>query len=932
MHHILHEYLHTLGLVDVYENQGVEPASANGYNPKTNVPMYNPPGERPESQAVMYDFAIFPWPTGYEYDSLLDTLTEPVTPPGTPARAADDMGSSGPSQLVMGIHALVGYHSDYHVFQRAPIFTDTGQLHNPNTAVQDQNSLGILTYAGDSLVEATYHNTAIPVINHTGGVANEKIYGIIDFQIPYNSQVDRIDFGIFDSTGNYLRKFSDIGPIWDDIGAASVEFSENPPEVSWSSTPAVNSTLEDDFTFGFSATDQDSESTKLWAWFKMRCDGTSWLPIDNYFVITHGESSITFDSSSFPSANNCTFKLLVTDDGNTTSLEAGPYNIAGYSPLPSALVSPSIIDATVQKDQRTVYSFTIANNGYSRLTGEINQSSLPPWLQVEGPTTFDLQYQEKQNFFIAVFSTETGNETHNILLSTNDPNNGQISVQVNLTTENQAQPPQVLWVGTKETLHDEDDIDLPDSITILARDAHGSDELQLFANVEVIEPEQYSLGQNIPMVGEESGGWYSVDLSLPDDLEGKTLGIEVTATDPETNLADENGSNGLGWDFQLLLRKDRNPPLFSNLQPGTDEYNELTVRPGDKVEFTFEVEDPDGGTISYIVHSELPVLLDQEAGKLSTVIPVMRDPWNDKVRYQQIQLLAQDEDGLFSEATWYLYISPYTNSNERAYPWYMDSGLTLTGDSVHLKAFSYANVQGTYCEFYYREKGTQNWHLIGSGPYDEPNTEVVSDGSLATVNWDISSLVNGTRYEVRYQGHWPGGSSDPNPPIVTFIKSGGGAAISSIEVPSNVIANQEIAVTVHVTNNTGDIWSGSTHHLAVPEGLIDPLTGRDEIRLPSAFTQVYPGESIAFTAKGVAPATPGIYTSRWRLKSDAGFLGNQIEAKVRVSSSYYSSVLGELIDTLKVISGKQPAVIPPDMNADSRIDLKDSIILLNSLQ
>lgn len=901
-HHLLHEYLHTLGLPDNYGGT-LPPASESGYTPQGRR-VWNVPDKDPLYCAVMYDWAPNAWPTFQEYQTIINQLTEPLPfAAGTMMAAASRsdaepqpaaVSSTGKVMLLSGVIEETGYGTS--ITKRSPIFVDEGTVYAPQTTYYG-TGYGAAVMAGSQTLSTGYQSAYSTINGYYMDMGG--ILGAITLALEWQEGVDAVQFARFDSSGSLVQN----------LYQGLIEFSDNAPTVRWNTIPNASSVLSGNVSFAFDASDVDPDST-LWAWVKISTDnGQSWQPVGSYFKLNSAVSTFTLDCTQWPTTDDCLIKIMVTDDGNTSVLQAGPYELEGYRLAATVQVKTAEVNLPFVIDSPVVVPVTVRNEGRQALEVSPDVAVLPEWLRPEVYGSTRLAAGSTQTLFFIAEPNQPQVYTADIVLVTNDPLSPSVTIPVTLTETTQAPAPQAVWAAFAGGLTDGAQTAYVPSVTVFVRDVGGCDKLSALVTVTKLSDGFAVVAENLAMDPTDRPGEYACAIPLAETLAGSKLGFEFDLLDPATGSADTDGLRSADYDLTIELLKANSPPVFTFVDPVQEEYDYLSLSFGQAFTLSYAVEDAENDPVSYHLHSALPFEWDMQAGTLRCVLPVLDNVWDWGVRMQTVDLVAVDSRGARTVAQWKLNISGYVPAYNRAYPYYADT--VMTGDTFELKAYSGSGIETQYCVFEYRPLGTNDWTVIGQQSYDHPHTTIAWDGRLAVQPWNISGLTAGHAYEVRFTDYWPDGSPDSAPPVVVFRKASTDGQITGINVPAKAAAGQPFTITAHVENRSAGRWDAGDVCVQCPQGT-DVLTGLDRLPPACEFAHIAPGASGLFTAKAAAPAQAGVYTTQWQLYSRQGDpLGTPVSLQVQVVASLDRGFAG-------------------DLNCDKRVNLEDLAALCAS--
>jgi len=910
--YLLHEFMHTLGLLDNYNyetGEGICGASANGFDPRAMRRIYNSPGvNKPPHQTVMYDRAPSPWLTNDDYSVLLDEATMAIIENTKASAQGDkDLGMEASLATAQEVMLIGGTYfgrqtwTDYQYTMRDvwPIFVDTDVVWQPHEGVSPSAlALGVRLSNGQtaSVREDTYWRWGAYDQQEAGNLVTAPL-----FKIPYDSAVNTVVFESYhrDDEVRTLRE---------------VTFSPHAPTVSIIS-PATGTRLAGNAPLVFQADDVDA-GEQLYAWVKVSGDGgATWTPVGNWFPIPHGQNTFAIPCNDFPAMDEARLRVLISDGTRSARVDAGSFAIEGYAG-PQAKAEPAWHELTVRTGSRYELPVRINNTGRAALDVTFDDAAAPPWLGCRQVGVQTIAPGGSFEFLIECATGAAEELSTNLLFNTNDPQRPVLTVSLKLHVVDTATAPVVASVTTDPPAGAGERVAWEGPVRFVVREAGGRPDLA--GRIDIHNAETGDVLANVDLSAEMIPNLYQAAWTPPAECFGIPLGIEATLTDGGSGMSSSGGSNPLGWDTSLQLMRRNTAPRFIN--PAGNKEVVLTFP--QTLEIPFEVVDDEGDPISFSVEHgpELDVRLDAQARML-------RVSFLTDVPYYlpRIRLAATDQWGATSgvvftvSITWqntnYGYLAYLTNFMLESDP----MPLVITGSRTS------ETPQKVVID--YRPEGAADW--IGLGEYPFTRWDDLKNCWLADCSWDWPN--DGTAaFELRVTLIGSDGSADPEPPVYRFERPRQGGRVTRVESPAVVNAGAEMILRVHVENGSSDRWSGlSGFGLRALDG-IDPLTGLATAEF-MGLQQIERGSTAIVEIRTNAPATPGVYRTAWGLRAGSTPFGEGAETWVQVvPCAADASEAATLIDVLLGrISIQSLAPGSLDLNGDGKIDVADLVTMMN---
>jgi uncharacterized repeat protein (TIGR02543 family) len=574
-HTTIHEFIHTLGLSDVYPSDGVQLLSANGHD---GTPINNVAGHSPANEPIMYDHAGTPWPTEGEYNALLEYATKPA-----PGKMSLLSMSSFLEESKSEVLLLSGSIEDVRANQRKvyfdPIIKHTGDVDESSDFVS--NDYVIQTLASDGGVLSQYFFSDYEY----GG----KHYANFIANLPA-ANVEVIEIG--------KQEYGNITQVFQ-----RYEYSANAPEVSL--TGPKDASLSGDFMITWEASDVDGDA--LLSEIQVSSDsGNTWdtLAADIPYNAS-GEYSYTVNAETFPQGANYKFKVVVTDGMHSKeAVSDKEYTIAGYEQKPILNIL-SGTEATIQVNPGTkeaVAYFELGNSGKEGLNVEFSPdddtSTFVSPLFIKEYTIYP-----GQNQLIAMPLDlpigEAGNtfeETVN--LESNDPDNPTTNLTIKINYVEDALKPELASFSTTPSDFSKWEQGSDLQVTFDAYAAAGQSGLEATVIIEdengnEILKEQMS--ENYHKPGAYTYYWE------PEDLSVGTYKVYFGLKDTETGC--ERDKTEGEYDFAFSIKAPNAPPVFE--EPQTYENDLGVVKREETITIPYEVNDPDGDSLDLAVYSNL---------------------------------------------------------------------------------------------------------------------------------------------------------------------------------------------------------------------------------------------------------------------------------------------------------------------------------------
>ncbi len=908
--YLLHEYMHTLGLLDNYNYEtgsGTRGASANGYDPRTMRRIYNPPGaDKPPYQTVMYDRAPRPWLTSDDYSKLLDEATMGIVSAAAAEAVSKESGTlptltAAPQEVMLIGGAILGKQtwSDYQYTLRDvwPIFVDRDVAWQPQEGVSPSaRAVGVRLSNGQKASvreNMIWMGTADP--EGDGELAAAPL-----FKIPYDAAVNAVTFESYHH-GDVVRKIREI------------KFSPHAPTVRIDG-PAAGTRLAGTMPLVFTVADVDA-GEQLYAWVKVSGDGgASWQPIGNWFPIPHGQNSFGVPCDELPAMGAARVRVLVSDGTRSARVDAGPFPLTGYATGPRAEAQPAWHELTVRSGSRCVLPVRIENTGRATLEVTFGAGSAPAWVTCRQIGAQSVAGGGAIEFLVECAAGGVGKKSTELRFTTNDPQRPQLTVPLRLNVVAGATAPVVASVATDPPAGEGERIAWERPVRFTVREASGRGGLS--GHIDVHHAGTGEALARVDLAAGTGAGLYQAEWTVPAGRMGVPLGIEATLT--EGGLSSRGGSNPAGWDATLQLMRRNTAPRFVN---PTGNKNVGLVFP-QTLEIPFEVVDDEGDPISFSVdHTpELDVRLDVAARVLRVAHLV------DAPSYlPQIRLAATDRWGATSGVVFTVGIG-WQNTNY-GYLAYLPS-FRLESDPLPLVIAG----GGTWEKprkvvLAYRREGATAWTALGE--YNFTRWDNLKFCWLADCAWDWPN-DGSVAFELRVTLVGSDGKADPQPPVYRFERPRQGGRVTRVEAPASVVAGEEFTLRIHVENASSERWSAAQGYGLRALAGVDPLTGLSTAEF-MALQQIERGSSGVVEVRARATTTPGVHRTAWGLRTGSTPLGDGAEAWVQVlPRSADAMASATLIDVLlgKVaIQSLSPGSL--DLNGDGKIDVADLVTLVN---
>lgn len=570
-HTTLHEIIHTLGLGDVYSEDGVQLQSANGHD---GTPINNVLGKSPANEPIMYDHASTPWPTEGEYNALLNYATKPAL--GKMGLLSMSTFSENPESEVI---LLSGNIEDVRSYQKKvyfdPIVKHTGYA--DESSDYSNNGYVIQTLASDGGVLSQYFFSDYEF--------DGKYYAAFIANLPADG-VKAIEIG--------KQEYGSITQVFQ-----RYEYSENAPVVSITGPAAAP--LSGDFMITWDARDEDEDA--LLSEVQVSSDGgNSWntIAVDVPYI-AGGKYSHKLNASNFPKGTNYKFKVIVTDGMHLTEAVSGnEYTIVGYEQKP--ILNLSGIEATVQVNPGTKEAaayFELGNSGKEELNVKF---SLDDEISTFVSPLFIKEYTiyPGQNQLIAIPLILPG-ESEDILeetinLITNDPDKPTTNLTINVEYTEDTLKPELASFSTTPSDFSQKEQESDIQVTIEAYAAAGQRGLEATVIIEDEDGKEIlneQMGENYNKPGAYTYYWE------PEDLPVGNYGVYIGLEDTESGLERERKE----YDFTFSIKATNAPPVFE--EPQTYENDLGVVNRGETITIPYEVNDPDNDTLDIAVYSNL---------------------------------------------------------------------------------------------------------------------------------------------------------------------------------------------------------------------------------------------------------------------------------------------------------------------------------------
>lgn len=567
-HTTIHEFIHTLGLSDVYSEDGVQLLSANGYD---GTPINNVAGKSPANEPIMYDHAVAPWPTEAEYNALLDYATKPASGKRS-LLGMSSFSENSKSEVLL----LSGCIEDVRTKQRKVYFDPIVKHTNYADVSNDYGSNGyvIQTLASDDSILSQYFFSDYEF--------DGKYYAAFIANLPAaNVQAIEIGKQIGGSITEVLQRY---------------EYSENAPVVSF--TGPIADSLSGDFMITWNASDVDGDA--LLSEVQVSSDGgDTWdiLAADIPDKVD-GKYSHTVNAKIFPQGANYKFKVIVTDGMHSTEALSDNYTIEGYEPKPILNLSETEAAVKVKLGITEAFAyFEMGNSGKEELNVEFSPvdetSTFISPLFIRGYTIYP-----GQNQVIAIPLILPGDAASiledTIGLQTNEPGNPITNLTIKVEYTEDALKPELASFSTNPADFKEGVSGLGLQVTFDAFAEQSGLEATIFIkdqNNSVILNEP--MDENYHQPGAYTYYWEHEGLPVGN------YGVYIGLKDIQSSLERDR----TGDDFTFNIRSFNAPPVF--VKPQTYENNLGVVKRGETITIPYEVSDPDGDTLDINVYSNL---------------------------------------------------------------------------------------------------------------------------------------------------------------------------------------------------------------------------------------------------------------------------------------------------------------------------------------
>ncbi len=906
--YLLHEYMHTLGLLDDYNYEtgtGNRGASANGFDPRTMRRIFNTPGaDKPAFQTVMYDRAPQPWLTTDDYSKLVDEATvvmmeTTATDTERQSAGADSELAAAPQEVMLIGATYMGRQSwsdyNYSVRDVWPIFIDTDTVWQPQEGVSpSQRALGVRLSNGQT-ASVRENTTWIGMYNPSG---DAELAAAPLFKFPYDPAVKSLTFESHHH-GGITRKIHEVA------------FSPHAPTVRIES-PAAKTPLSGAHPIKFVAEDVDA-GEQLYAWVKVSGDGgASWRPVGTWFPIQRGQNTFDLPCDDLPSMAAARLRVLVSDGTRSARAEAGPYPLQGFATTPRAEAHPPWLDVRVKPDTRFLLPVRITNTGRAPL--EVKFKASGTWVSCRQTGPQVISWGGSFEFLFDCTAKTVGVQNTQIRFTTNDPLNREMIIPFKLNVVNEATPPVVASLTTDPPLGGGDRIAWERPVRFIVREATGRQGLT--GRVDIFHADTGKKLSSVNLAAGALPGTYEAQWTAPANCLNVPLGVESFLL--AGTLGSHGGSDPTGWDAQFQLMRRNTAPRF--VSPAGNK-NISLVFPQTLV-VPFEVVDDEGDPISFAVdHTpELDVRLDAAARVLH--VSYLTDVPHT---LPQIRLAATDV-------------------------WGATSGITLTVD-IGWQMTNYGYL--AYLPNFRLQSNPMTLRVAGGGTWEKPRHVLLEARAAGATQWtrigetpftlwdDLKSCwlaetawtwpEDGTAvYEVRVTLVSSDGTADTQPPVYRFERPRQGGRVTHVEAPATVSAGAEFVLRIHVENASSERWSEAAGYgLRALDG-IDPLTGLATAEF-MALQQIERGSSAVVEIRARAGSHAGVYRTAWGLRSGSTPFGDGAEAYVEVvSNSGNLLAISPLIDVLlgrASIQKLAPGSL--DLNGDGLVTVADLVTLVN---